>query len=335
MVDNTEPQPNPEKPQDEQDAPWKKVLRQYFREAMEFFFPDIAKVVDWTEPIEFLDKEFMKIAPDAATGKRFADQLVKVYRKRGNPIFLLIHVEIQGARESGFGQRIFTYSFRILDYFGYPATSVVILCDGDPKWRPHHYNFALPGTTLNYEFSTVKLLDYRDRWTELENSQNPFAWVVMAHLKMQETKKDKPTRKVWKLRLIRSLHESGYNKTDVLNLFNFVDWVLGLPRALEIEFWRELQAYEEERKVPYITSVERIGYDRGLQDGEERGEEKGAQRQARSLLLKQLAHKVGSVPDSSLDRINTLTIDQLELLGEALLDFGSIEDLTNWLDNQG
>jgi hypothetical protein len=150
MAKNQPPKP-PE--QDEQDAPWKQVLRQYFQEGMEFFFPEIAKVVDWEKPIESLDKEFMKIAPDAATGKRFADQLVKVYRKQGPPIFLLIHVEIQASRESGFAQRIFTYSFRILDYFGQPATSLVILCDGDPTWRPKQYGFEMPGTTLTFEFS--------------------------------------------------------------------------------------------------------------------------------------------------------------------------------------
>jgi hypothetical protein len=36
--------------------------------------------------------------------------------------------------------------------------------------------------------------------------------------------------------------------------------------------------------MPYITSVEQIGYDRGLQVGEE----SGAERQARSILIKQL-----------------------------------------------
>jgi hypothetical protein len=91
---------------DEQDSPWKKVLRQYFREALEFFFPEIAQVVDWTQPIEFLDKELLKIAPTAITGKRYADQLVKLYRQRGNSIFLLIHVEIQAVPEAGFAKRI-------------------------------------------------------------------------------------------------------------------------------------------------------------------------------------------------------------------------------------
>lgn len=83
--------------------------------------------------------------------------------------------------------------------------------------------------------------------------------------------------------------------------------------------------------MPYITSVERISYDRGLQEGEEGG----AIRQARSLLLRLLARKVGSVNARTLDRINALPIEQLESLGEALLDFESIADLTTWLDNQG
>jgi Uma2 family endonuclease len=64
--------------------------------------------------------------------------------------------------------------------------------------------------------------------------------------------------------------------------------------------------------------------------------ELAAEAQARrSFILRLLARKLDTVDDAVLDRINALTIDQLELLGEALLDFESIEDLTNWLDNQG
>jgi hypothetical protein len=182
--------------------------------------------------------------------------------------------------------------------------------------------------------NTVKLLDYRDRWDELEASQNPFAWVVMAHLKMQETRRDKPSRKVWKMRLIRGLHESGYNKTDVLNVFNFVDWVLGLPKPLETEFWRELKAYEEGQKVPYITSVERIGYERGRVEEREEDAARSLELE-RSRVLHRLSLKVGSVADLTADRIGTLSIEQLYTLGDDLLNFGVIADLTTWLDNQG
>jgi hypothetical protein len=192
---------------------------------------------------------------------------------------------------------------RILDYFGQPATSLVVLCDTDQNWRPQSYGFTLPGTTLNFEFSTVKLLDYRDRWDELEASQNPFAWVVMAHLKMQETRRDKPSRKIWKMRLIRRLHESGYNKTDILNVYRFIDWILTLPKPLANEFWQELKTYEENRKMPYITTGERIGYDRGKVEGQE----EKAIVIARNMLNDDL-------PLETIARFTGLTIAQLQQL---------------------
>jgi hypothetical protein len=102
---------------------------------------------------------------------------------------------------------------------------------------------------------------------------------------------------------------------------------LGSSKGLEEEFWQELQAYEEERKVPYITSVERIGYDRGKVEG--KGEE------AQILLVRLLTRKFGSVNDSILAKVQNLEIKQLESLGEDLLDFESIDDLTAWLEHQG
>jgi hypothetical protein len=317
---------------DEQDAPWKKILREYFPEAIAFFFPEVAKAIDWTKPIEFLDKEFSKIAPDAATGKRFADQLVKVHLKRGKAIFLLVHVEIQAAREKDFAKRMFIYALRILDYFGQPATSLAILCDADPQWRPQRYSFDLPGTSLDFAFSTIKLLDYQAQWAALEQSRNPFAWVVMAQLKLQETKQDKVSRKMWKLRLIRGLYESGYNRMDVVNLFHFIDWILTLPKPLENEFWQELKAYEEERKMPYITSVQRIGREEGRKEGREEGREEATQ-QTRSMLTRQLTRKLGALPDRLLNRISALAMPELESLSDVLLDFETIDDLMNWLDN--
>ena len=186
----------PEK--DEQDSPWKKMVRDYLQEGIEFFFPDVAAIVDWTKPPVFLDKEFVQIAPDAKVGEHYADQLVQLQRKKGTPIVLLLHIEIQASPEGQFAERMFIYALRIFDLFRQPALSLAILCDANPKWRPKQYSFALPQTSLNFEFGTVKLLDYKERWAELESSGNPFAWVVMAHLKMQETKQDKaiPTEKI-------------------------------------------------------------------------------------------------------------------------------------------
>jgi hypothetical protein len=319
------------KPQpDEMDSPWKKILRQYLREALEFYFPDIAAIVDWTEPPVFLDKELVQIAPNAKVGKRHADQLVKLKHKKGKELVLLLHAEVQASPEAIFPERVYIYSFRIFDLFRIPVISIAILCDGDPKWRPNHYEYSLPQTKMRFEFGTAKLLDYKTQLAALEASTNPFAWVTLAHLKMQETKRDKPSRKVWKMRLVRRLYEAGYNEENVMNLFRFIDWVLKLPKALEAEFWQELQVYEESRKMPYITSVERIGYDRGQKEGRQEGRQEGKV----LMLLGLLTRKFGSLTDSTIDRINHLSSPQIEALGDSIFDLVSIEDLTHWLATQ-
>ena len=300
------------------------MLRFYCQDAIEFFYPEIAKEIDWSQPIEFLDKEFQQLTPDSEIGRRSADQLIKVYQKSGESIILLIHLEVQAEPETDFSKRMFIYMIRIFEYFDQVPISLAILCDSDADWRPEQYTFTTLGSSFQFNFTTVKLLDYRSQWGELEASQNVFATVVMTHLKAQETKRNESERKQWKLTLIKWLYERGYDRSAILNLFTFVDWLLILSNEAKVEFWQELRTYEEERQMPYITSVEQIGYDRGQEDG--------AQRQARSLLIRLLNRKLGSISDRIIDRITVLSISQIEALSEDLLDFQAIEDLTTWLD---
>jgi Domain of unknown function (DUF4351) len=312
----------------DQDSPWKLMLRQYFPEAIEFFFPDIARAIDWTRPIEFLDKEFQQLTPDAEIGKRFADQLVKVHRKRGKPLILLLHLEVQATPEKIFPERMFIYAVRIFEYFHQPPVSLAILCDAKANWRPHQYGFTTLGSSLQFNFTAVKLLDYQTQWSQLEASQNIFATVVMTHLKTQETKRDVTSRQAWKLALVKRLYERGYDRSAILSLFRFIDWMLLLPEPSKQAFWEELKIYEEERQMPYITSVEEIGYERGLHVGEETGVQK--ERQALVFLL--LEQKLGTLSDRLSDRVNRLSLEQLKTLAVSLLRFESRDDLTTWLE---
>jgi hypothetical protein len=42
------------------DSPWKDILKAYFPQAIAFFFPKTAALIDWERPYEFLDKEFVR-----------------------------------------------------------------------------------------------------------------------------------------------------------------------------------------------------------------------------------------------------------------------------------
>jgi hypothetical protein len=111
----------------------------------------------------------------------------------------------------------------------------------------------------------VKLLDFANRVGELEGSQNPFAKVVLAHLKALETRQDPAGRRTWKLRLVRGLYERGFSNEDVRQLLRVIDWLMELPPPGQRRFEEELHEYEEGRRMPYVTSFERFGMLRMLE----------------------------------------------------------------------
>jgi predicted transposase YdaD len=52
-----------------------------------------------------------------------------------------------------------------------------------------------------------------------------------------------------------------------------------------------------------------------------------------NMVIRQLTRRCGNVSESLQAKVRSLSIPQLESLGEALLDFKGIEDLENWLSN--
>ena len=76
-----------------------------------------------------------------------------------------------------------------------------------------------------------------------------------------------------------------------------------------------------------ITLKETQVYREIKKEGREEGREEGQ----KSLLLRLLTRKVGELSSEVRQNIDSLSIEQLENLGEALLDFSSIVDLENWL----
>ncbi|MEN9222431.1 MAG: DUF4351 domain-containing protein [Thermostichus sp. BF3_bins_97] len=73
-------------------------------------------------------------------------------------------------------------------------------------------------------------------------------------------------------------------------------------------------------------------YQEVIQEGIQQGLNQGIQQEASNLTLRQLKRKVGEVPIALQSQIRALPVEQLEELGEALLDFGSLRDLMAWLE---
>ena len=88
--------------------------------------------------------------------------------------------------------------------------------------------------------------------------------------------------------LIRSLFERGYSKEQVVELFNIIDWMIKLPAPLELEFKTLVDQIQEEKKMPYINTFDRLAIQHGRQEGRQEEKERALQEKlasARQLLL--------------------------------------------------
>ncbi|WP_448562382.1 Rpn family recombination-promoting nuclease/putative transposase [Trichothermofontia sp.] len=74
------------------------------------------------------------------------------------------------------------------------------------------------------------------------------------------------------------------------------------------------------------------GRQEGRQEGHQEGRQEGRQEEGRSLIIRQLTHRFGKLSASVTQQINQLSLEELETLGEALLDFKTIADLWVWLN---
>lgn len=259
----------------EYDTPWKESIENYFPEFIEFFYPEAYQEIDWEKGYEFLEKELQQITKEGELGKRLVDKLVKVYRKNGEEKWVLVHIEVQNQEEKTFAERMYIYHYRIYDKYKRSVASLAVLGDERKNWRPNQFKDELWGCEIKFKFPVIKLLDYKEKWAELEASENPFATVVMAHLKAKETSNNSPERLNNKLYLTRRLYERGYSREDIINLFRFIDWVMNLPEELEREFWQEVKQLQEEKRMPYMTSIERMARAKGLEEGKEQGIQEG------------------------------------------------------------
>ena len=322
------------------DSPWKTALERYFPQFMSFFFPEAHAGIDWTHGHTFLDKELQKVARDAALGRRLADKLARVQGRDGQDDWVLVHIEVQGPSQSDFAKRMYVYNYRLFDRYDRPVVSLAVLGDSVGE-TAGYFGYRRWGCAVSLEFPVVCLGDYRDRWDELEQSANPFAVVVQAHLKARETHNDVTARYQAKLHLVKSLYRRGWQRQDVQELFRFIDWVLELPSALEKRLWDEVQTSEEVQKMRYLSTIERMAIDRGFQKGLDEGKAKGlaegrakgqaegrakGQAEGRAeLLARILRRRFGDLPEWVEIRLREATPAQLESWADRALDATHLE----------
>jgi (p)ppGpp synthase/HD superfamily hydrolase len=136
----------------------------------------------------------------------------------------------------------------------------------------------------------------------LEASSNPFATIVMAHLKTKATTGKLPQREQWKWKLIRGLYEKEFEREQIIKLFEIIDNMMTLSTELQSSLESKIKQFEEERTMPLISNMELRGI--------ERGKEIGALQNARDFVKTVLESRLGEVPldvEQYLNKVSVLS----------------------------
>ena len=302
---------------DQFDSPWKEAIEGHFADFLQFFFPTAHAQVDWSQPVLFLDKELRSLMRDAELGTRYVDKLVQLTRLDGQPERVYVHVEVQGSEQAEFAERMFVYHYRLYDRYRQPIASLAVLADERPNWRPEKFGYEVFGCRLGMHYPVAKLLDWSGSEARLEDSDNPFAMVTLAHLATRATRADMESRYEIKKSLVRQLYRRGRNRQQVVDLVWMLDWMMRLPKELEGQWRHDVQILEEEISMPYISSFERAGIEKGLEQGRLVGKAQ--------LLKRQLLRRFGEVPVWAADKIDAAEESLLESWVDVVFEAASME----------
>jgi predicted transposase/invertase (TIGR01784 family) len=309
------------------DQLFKELLSTFFIEFLELFFPQLAAAIE-PDSVVFLPQEYFA---DLTTGETKIIDLLAQVRLAGQDVGFLIHVEAQASSKVNFARRIFFYFSRLHQTYLQRIYPIVVFSFDKPyREEPNQYVVEFDDLkVMEFNFKTIQL--NRLNWRDFINQPNPIAAALMAKMRIDEG--DRPRVKVECLRLLATLK---LNPARTKLISGFVDTYLRLNLQEEQVFQESvgtLEGTEREGIMQIVTSWMEQGIAEGRTEGIAEGEQRGRTEGERSLVLRLLVRRVGTLPANVEAQVQALALPQLEALGEALLDFAGLGDLNQWLQD--
>lgn len=292
----------------EHDRLFKELISTFFVDFIDLFFPKTAVAID-SKMIEFL--------PHEQEAEQHNTILVKTRLRMREACFWL-SIEGQNDQEMAFNRRIFHRYAQLDAKYNLPIYPIIIFpIDPPQRPEPNYYRVEfVDRKVLDFNFVTLQMS--RLNWRDFLKRRNPVAAALMTTMNVKTA--DKPAVKAECLRLLATLK---LDTAHVNVVSKFIDTYLELGDAEEQIFKREVERMgllEREQVMDLLAAP-------GQQTLEE-----GAKQEALSLVLRLLNRRLSGLKPELEEKVRGLPMKQVEDLGEALLDFGSEEDLVQWLE---
>ena len=273
-------------PRRKDDILLKSAFEEAFPDLLRFCFADADEIFDMRKDFVFLDKELSELFPELEKqgGNRFVDMLVKVFLKNGKEEWILVHIEIQGANDKNFAERMFQYWYRIYDRYKVNITALAVFTGSKTQKRPSRFQRAFLGTEINYQYNVYHILDHSE--AGLLAMDNPFALIVLAAQKallMGKIPEEELNRE--RLTVYKDIINSKkYDYGRIILFLYFLKQFLyiGDPK-INRKFDRQIDTLTGKGNtmgiIETIKKIEREeAFEKGRKEGIERGIEKGIEK---------------------------------------------------------
>jgi DNA-directed RNA polymerase specialized sigma24 family protein len=204
------------------DELWKVSFRMLMPQFVEFFFPQHYNKIDWQKEIVFLDKELQTIQLNSRPKNRIADVFVMLHRKRGKPLYILLHIEIQGYLDKVFGLRAHQMRYRIEDKFGVNPVMLCVFTDSNLHFHPKEYAVETWGTGVRTYFNTYKVMENHPNKYKNPDSIVSLIMETVYHSTQLKGKSDDEIMGLY-LQIARKLFSKGYTKHEIEVAYNFIE----------------------------------------------------------------------------------------------------------------
>jgi hypothetical protein len=279
------------------DALFKELLRTFFQEFMERFFPEEAARLDFSQ-VTFLEKE---LATDVGSGhQRTLDLIAHVRTRSGGTEFVLIHMEFEARYAPDVPPRMFEDYGMLRRRHRIPVLPIVVYITGgrgEDKWEEYRDRWLDRTIVL---FSLLRLRLKGLKAGEIVRETNPLAAALGV---LADRRGADPA--VLKATSLDRIARARLDEARQWVLVHFVETYLPLKGVAE-QRYQEMLAREEHRMA---KQAELTWGDRKIQEGVLRGK--------REAVLRVLQTRFTVVPEELARRIEAIQAEtELERLLE-------------------
>jgi len=293
--------------------------------------------------VEILKDSFV----DADLQEYFSDLLYRVALKDGGAAFVYILFEHKSSPDKLVAFQLLRYMVRIWEpgvrESGDELAPIfpVVLYHGRESWRfDTHFGSLIRGPSAanfrkylpDFEYHLCDLTRYKDE--EIRGA----LVLRVALLAMKSVFSGEPKARVRHiLALLADLVLSEKNAVEYLK--TVLVYLSAATGALNIDEVTEAvrEAFPARGESIMATIAEtwvKEGIQKGIEQGIQQGIQQGKQTGAAEVTLRVLRRRFGAVGPRIEQRVTSRPVEQLEELGEALLDFTSLEDVERWLSEK-